>query len=223
MKSEGRCRLCNKLIAGRVMERHLRTCINKTKSNRLNTGSNTALLLKAECSPFFVYFEIDTSKTLKHVDHFLRDLWLECCGHMSAFKMGNTSYSSHPNPELDGKSMSVRLKEVIKPGMNFTHEYDFGTTTYLTMKCISERKDKLTDIKILARNKMPELKCDNCEKTATKICSECFWDGQGFLCKTCAKGHKCGEDMLLPFVNSPRSGMCGFDGSCSLIDEDRNI
>jgi hypothetical protein len=29
---------------------------------------------------------------------------------------------------------------------------------------------------------------------------------------TCAGGHECGEEMLLPVVNSPRVAMCGYTG-----------
>lgn len=34
----------------------------------------------------------------------------------------------------------------------------------------------------------------------------------GRLCDTCAESYECGEEMLLPVVNSPRVGMCAYDG-----------
>ena len=37
-------------------------------------------------------------------------------------------------------------------------------------------------------------------------------EGEGWVCDECAPKHKCGEDMLLPVVNSPRVGMCGYTG-----------
>ena len=36
-----------------------------------------------------------------------------------------------------------RAKEELRSGMNFSHEYDFGTTTALTLKCVSEQKGKV--------------------------------------------------------------------------------
>ena len=30
-----------------------------------------------------IYFEVNDSETLSKIDDFLRDLWLECCGHLS--------------------------------------------------------------------------------------------------------------------------------------------
>jgi len=32
------------------------------------------------------------------------------------------------------------------------------------------------------------------------------------VCEGCAGEHECGEEMLLPVVNSPRVGMCGYEG-----------
>ena len=38
------------------------------------------------------------------------------------------------------------------------------------------------------------------------------FDGTGWLCDDYAEGHKCREEMLLPVVNSPRTGVCGYVG-----------
>ena len=73
-------------------------------------------------------------------------------------------------------------------------------------------------IKLIARNEMPSIKC-KCGKDAKWVCSECFYNNpeKAFLCDVCAKKHECGEDMLLPVVNSPRIGLCGYEGS-PLVD-----
>lgn len=66
---------------------------------------------------------------------------------------------------------------------------------------------------MLARNHDPQLPCEKCGKgVATQICSDCQWSGEGWLCDKCAGRHKCGEEMLLPVVNSPRAGVCGYTG-----------
>ena len=36
--------------------------------------------------------------------------------------------------------------------------------------------------------------------------------GKGFFCATHASDHDCGAGMLLPVVNSPRMGVCGYTG-----------
>ena len=44
------------------------------------------------------------------------------------------------------------------------------------------------------------------------ICAQCIYEDKGCLCDACARSHECGEEMLLPLVNSPRAGVCGYTG-----------
>lgn len=211
MTSEGMCSFCKKVFPGRGIERHLLACHARTESQAVGDGK--IFLIKAAAGPFWVYFEVDAPSTLKKVDSFLRDLWLECCGHLSSFSIGGVTYAYNPQPEYGDKSMNVKLNGILRPGMNFGHEYDFGTTTALAMKCVSERAGKAKDgITVIARNNMPEFNCGACKKPAKEICSQCVFERDAFLCATCAKKHECGEEMLLPVVNSPRVGMCGYTG-----------
>src|SRR5471032_2915093 len=63
-------------------------------------------------------------------------------------------------------------------------------------------------VELLARNDAPQIVCDECGSLATaQICSECDSRGEGWLCEACAAKHECGEEMLLPVVNSPRAGV----------------
>lgn len=211
MKSEGECKFCKETIAGIAMERHLASCSERTKANGLENGQEKIFLLKSSAGPFWVYFEANASSAFEDVDSFLRGLWLECCGHLSMFTINGMHYAS--SPEEDDKSMSIKLQSVIRPGMKFIHEYDFGTTTLLDMKCVSVRFGKAKKgIDIIAKNNMPDFCCDKCGKPAKEICTECVYEGKGLLCKSCAKKHECDENMLLPLVNSPRTGMCGYTG-----------
>ncbi|MDD4580331.1 MAG: hypothetical protein PHF80_06615 [Methanothrix sp.] len=43
-------------------------------------------------------------------------------------------------------------------------------------------------------------------------CCVCSGESTGRVCDECGKTHECGEDMLLPVVNSPRVGMCDYTG-----------
>ena len=71
---------------------------------------------------------------------------------------------------------------------------------------------KTGEVGILARNDPPQIKCSKCDHLATRICTECIYEDAGWLCDDCAEDHKCGEEMLLPVVNSPRTGVCGYVG-----------
>ena len=97
--------------------------------------------------------------------------------------------------------------------LEFKHDYDFGTTTRLTLRVLGMVKVPLPahEIRIVARNDAPEMLCE-CGQPATWVCTECYWDDEGLLCDKCAEDHECGEECLLPVVNSPRCGVCGYCG-----------
>lgn len=210
--SRGKCRICNKEFSQLGIKKHILSC-NK------DNGKERAFLIKAEAGPFWIFFEIEEKKTLKQLDQFLRDLWLECCGHLSAFTINKQRYSIYEQElDYDEKSMNVKLKEILKPNLKFDYEYDFGTTTELSLECLKEN-DGNKGINIIARNDPIDFKCEKCKKPAKLVCVQCIWEGGGFVCKKCSKKHKCEEPYFLPIVNSPRIGMCGFTGEeCKLLN-----
>lgn len=208
MKSEGVCNYCEKTFSSTAMTKHLLSCV---KSKKL-VGDKDVFLIRAGAGPYFVYFEVNAQETLETVDNFLRDLWLECCGHLSAFTINGVRYNSYcEDLEPDEKTLKYKLSGLLSPRIVFMHEYDFGTTTELNLKVIEKIKGSIGKIKVIARNNPPDFKC-GCGNPAKEICSQCILENKSFLCEKCAKGHKCGEEMLLPFVNSPRTGMCGYTG-----------
>lgn len=95
-----------------------------------------------------------------------------------------------------------------------TKSFANGTTTHLTLKVLSEREEstKGRSIQILDRNEPPMIICEICGKPATQVCSQCKSVNKGWLCDKCAERHECGDDMLLPVVNSLRVGICGYTG-----------
>ena len=116
----------------------------------------------------------------------------------------------------DELGMRRKLKDVLEPGIELFYEYDFGDTTALLVKVLDEYEGpmpKNKPVEILARNEAPEIPCNECGKApAVQICTECQWEGGGWLCQSCAEDHECDEEMWLPVVNSPRTGVCGYTG-----------
>ena len=116
------------------------------------------------------------------------------------------------------KGMNCKLKNVLEEEMTFEYEYDFGSTTALTISVFDYRvgnreKEKLT---ILSRNNPIEYTCGGCgKKPATAVCAEC---GE-LLCEDCREDHECGKDMLMRICNSPRFGVCGYEGSTKYPDK----
>lgn len=221
VSSKGTCHFCHGVFSKAAMSKHLATCAQRTAVSATQgqkSAKPTRLIhLQAEGRDqpqYWMHLEIPADATLKTLDDFLRMTWLECCGHLSRFEIAGTSYGSYPDPEFGDKSMRVQLGKILSPGMQFLHEYDFGTTTELRLKVIGEREGvvKGKSIQMLALNEPPTVPCSVCGKPATELCSECIYEGNGWLCESCAEDHKCGEEMLLPVVNSPRTGMCGYTG-----------
>lgn len=230
--SKGPCNLCGEVYSKAGMTRHLAKCRQshalKKLQGRGSLRTTTLFHLVAEGSHapiFWLHLEAPADATLRHLDQFLRDIWLECCGHLSAFTIENVRYeldtggidgmwSNFFGPSSVPQSMQAALGEVLRPRLKFWHEYDFGTTTELTLKAVSEYTGQARgkSIQILARNDPPPFVCGECGKPATLVCTNCIWSGEGWLCDDCATEHDCGEDMCLPVVNSPRVGMCGYTG-----------
>jgi hypothetical protein len=150
------------------------------------------------------------SATLTDLDRYLRAIWLECCGHLSQFSIGGWRGEEIPK--------RTRTERVFQPGTELTHIYDFGTSSKTLVKVVGRRSGKpLTShpIALMARNDPPEIPCMECDRPASWLCLECIYelDEPGTLCDEHAEKHPCDEyDGLVPLVNSPRVGMCGYTG-----------
>jgi len=201
LKMGGRCFNCNKSFSKAGMTKHLKSCLKEDGDTEL-----FHILVDGIYQPeYWLHIEIPAGAKLKDLDQFLRDIWLECCGHLSAFEVDGRDYKG---------GSTTALEKLLGPGMEFYHRYDFGTTTELRLNVISQRKGEVNGkekVRILARNDPPEINC-GCGKGAKWICVEENMGEDCYFCDDCADGHECGEEMFLPVVNSPRMGVCGYEG-----------
>ena len=215
------------------MGRHLRACRKKVlvrdgegNNPGQRAGNSLHIRVRDRYDPrYWMHIEVPQEFELRHLDGFLRTLWLECCGHLSAFYISGEMYqlagedwlSDFGGPRV--KDMSFATGQVLRQGQSFTYDYDFGTTTELSLRVISKLAPKLRDgIQLLAINDPPRFTCRVCRKAeADVICVECGFDDFGdqdppYLCDECQAEHACDDMMYLPVVNSPRAGMCGYVG-----------
>lgn len=224
-KIKGKCKYCGKEYTRSYMNKHLSSCKARQEILAAEKGSRQCGYFELAIYPkynrdYWLFIEIRDTAMLKDLDAFLRDIWLECCGHLSAFEIEGVSYESMPEGSSlwgeSAKSMNCRLNTVLEEGMTIEYEYDFGSSTDLMITVVNYRKgyQKKEKLTILSRNNPHEFICSECGKNpAVYICTECFWDGDGFLCEECSKTHACGEEMQLDVCNSPRMGVCGYCGS----------
>ena len=229
----GKCRLCGQLVGKAQMTTHLKKCL-KRGSSVAAPGGKTArcfhLHIGATYDPaYWLHLELPAEITFAKLDRVLRDIWLECCGHMSAFRfpqprvrptspanfarMFEQLASGGFEDELRDEKRLMRepLGKRLRPGGQLEYEYDFGSTTNLTLRVLDEYSSSLPKpkIRLLARNEPPDIRCAACGKPATQVCVEC--EGAP-LCDACTAKHECGGEMLLPILNSPRAGVCGYCG-----------
>ena len=130
--SIGKCKLCNATFSKKAMTKHLESCFQRKEAGEVSSASDKEkskkmdvfhLVVEGRDLPdYWMHLSAPAYATLKDLDNFLRGIWLECCGHLSAFTI------------------------------------------------------------------------------------------EGLFCDECAGGHECGEETILPVVNSPRVGVCGYTG-----------
>ena len=203
--TKGRCYLCGAELGKTAMKNHI------LKVHKQEAGQD-CMLLKIEGAQnknYWLLVDIPLTSTLSTLDRFLRNIWLECCGHLSEFTAG----------EFDTIGKNRKISS-FQPGDKLLHEYDFGDTTetLITMVCRTVRKPQKSAVRLLARNNAPEYPCSVCGKKADYICTECMWDDVNpFFCEDCAEKHE-HEDMLLPVTNSPRMGQCGYTGEFDIYE-----
>lgn len=229
-RTKGKCKYCGKEYTFGYMNRHLPVCEERQKRWMAEPeGKKCGYFELAVCSKYgrdhWLFVEVKETASLKELDSFLRDIWLECCGHLSAFEIKGTRYEVETGYDYWGeppRSMNHKLKSVLAKGMTIDYKYDFGSTTELMITAVNYRVlvDRKEKIVILSRNDPIEYLCDVCGKAPARlICSQCLWEGEGYLCEKCAGTHECGEEMLLPVCNSPRMGVCAYEGSDRYPDQ----
>lgn len=216
---KGKCYFCQEVMTRRKLFNHLKMgkCAKRDeaieKAEKSTRGKQKLFHLRAKLQyalDFWLDLEVKGSAKLEDLDHYLREIWLECCGHLSEFSLGDFF-----NDEI---SMKAKIEDVFKNEKEIYHSYDFGTTSETVVELISVREGKPLSnnpVFLMSRNEMPEEKCLECEKTATHICIECLYENRkGWVyCDEHTEEHSCdnyGEPIEL--VNSPRLGACGYEG-----------
>jgi hypothetical protein len=218
-QSKGECVFCQKPMTRGGLSKHFKSCVARKKA--LATADDAAkgkrqgiyhvLVADAYSSAYWLHLEINGETSLSELDWYLRQIWLECCGHLSAFRFKG----GWMEEELD---MQQKIATIAEAGVELEYMYDFGSTSELVIKVIEERQGKPLSkhpIFLMARNLAPEYQCMACDKPATHFCQECVYEHEksGLLCDEHLQNHPhddYGEP--LPIVNSPRVGMCDYDG-----------
>ena len=154
----GICSLCQETVPGSRIRRHLLSCVEAHtglkpsqtpgKKDRRKIALKTAYIsIRSREQPHWLELGVRCDTTIRELDMFLRALWLECCGHLSHFKINGVTYSvmvplpgerRRFDPMDDeeaawlhmGKSVNATVPLLTK----FEHEFDYGSPTELLLE-----------------------------------------------------------------------------------------
>ncbi len=211
-ENPGTCAYCGETITKRGVDKHLAGCQKRLAAVQASSQPEENLwrlrVQDAFDKDFWLDLEMRGSASMTQLDKYLRAIWLECCGHLSEFTIGG----------WDGTKVGMARKAdtTFGPGLVLRHLYDYGTTSETDVKVLGVSQGKPISkrpISLLARNLIPEAVCQECDQKAAYLCLECIWDAEksGYLCEEHCEEHEHPEGPVA-LVNSPRLGMCGYDG-----------
>ncbi len=235
LKSEGKCHFCGEVKTQRSINTHLRKHLQQMEKDAGVGKKINSYLVYVRSGEMFLSLWVSADASFTKLDHFLRAIWLECCGHLSSFRDKN-GYYKHPaskdawsfEPDEQEVPMNLALRKVMEKGKKLDYEYDFGSTTYLSIEVKGEYTIKPAEheVVLLSRNEPLKMLCHTCQKVpATAICSIENWDSDYLFCEKCAEKHaKTCKDFAdyarLEVVNSPRMGICAYEGGTIDLERD---
>lgn len=207
------CTCCNKKFGNRKIKDHVSECVKNTVTEE--SGYLMEFMAYNDITNTFHYMHalFGSKCKLSHIDKFLRDMWCECCGHMSIVHV----FDAETDIRKDGKFRDLISK--YDETNQFTYEYDMGDTTTIFFRILKKLNDNnSTKYKLLYRNEQQNVKCDNYTKCKTFASHIFYRDRHILYCKDClddivTKLKKQNEDfdesniMKQAITNSPRSGV----------------
>ena len=230
INSVGKCYYCKKEIGSGSISRHLGTHLKKIeKETKVKGKAYHVKVVGGE--DYFLHLLIRDDITLNTLDSFLREIWLECCGHLSSFEIAGMKRSFQvdlwsDDEEEFGISQNIITGDLFEKGMKLNYQYDFGSTTYLNLTVLNEYQiTSERDILLLSRNEPLKMLCDTCQKKPAKVFCQLWHHDETMFCDSCKKNHaKTCEDFEDysegTIVNSPRMGICGYEGGTIDVERD---
>ena len=211
--SRGMCRACRFVGTRAEMSGHHAQCVvRKAGPDR----SRDVFRLHIDGGgPYWLDLDVSLDATLDDLDEFLRAIWLECCGHLSEFTIGpQTDYTNFDPIRVEQASEQSRFGELLTVGEGFGYVYDLGSSTELSVHVEAREQvyDSREKLYFLARNVPPVLHCSKCSAPAKWVHSWEFDEETGEPLLYCGRHGKSSRDEQLPVVNSPRMGVCAYEG-----------
>ncbi len=153
--SAGRCHVCGGDIRADHAVKHAQECLmTQAHSNyiipdvdeRYAKRQPIMLWVRSEELRHWMMLVVQPTASLRQLDQFLRDHWLECCGQMSHFQIADVQYSACvPGPgdapmfdndlaDPDEQHMIHTVEETLATNQQFRQGFDYGHTTRLNLQ-----------------------------------------------------------------------------------------
>jgi len=199
MSAKITCNICNKKF--KKIYEHYDTCAY----NKYKNKSGYLVMLHSYGTMGHIYYMhtiMGTEVNFKQIDKLIRKTWCECCNHLSEFE----KYINPENPKKTTTMKKQKLMSDYKEEDKFKYTYDFGSSTVVFIQIIKKLngEEENNNIKVVLRNTNPIIKCTECSKNAY------YYVNDEPICKKCSKEYS-DNDNLLKIVNSPRTGICGYE------------
>lgn len=106
---KGVCNFCHQEIDKAKMTQHLKSCkerkvsfeaqaVTAAQSQKPRMTKLYHILVEGTDLPmYWLHIELPALYTLYDLDDFLREIWVECCSHLSEFRVGKMSFLSRPD------------------------------------------------------------------------------------------------------------------------------
>ncbi len=95
---EGECNLCHTKLDKSRITRHLDSCLKERASGKSSKTTSFRIMVEGRYAPeYWMCLQARGDATLYELDALLRETWLECCGHLSEFRIGNKTYAWQPD------------------------------------------------------------------------------------------------------------------------------
>ena len=117
--------------------RHLKSCLNKNDDKIIEGDQSQKSLYYhiyvkgTHRSDYWLQLQVKADAKLSDLDNFLRNIWLECCNHLSEFEINEQRFTSR------GFNMSKKIKDVLREKTKFSYTYDFGSYTKLDLNVVN--------------------------------------------------------------------------------------
>lgn len=199
----GTCLLCRAAVSKKMGLRHSDSCL---QSSGWPIGSSPSFIIRIEDRHDPTYWLMVLAKhdaRLSDIDCLIRDVWVECCNHLSSFTIGNETYMD------SDEEMNMPLATLIKKGSLFYYEYDLESPTELRLKVLDVTPVMPPEgqVCLTARNNRPAYPCRMCGKKADFYVTNSEKDEAGQYCCLDCTIHLDGVYIQL-IENSPRTGIC---------------